>query len=437
MKNLHSRPASPWPFVLSMALLVFAITFATSPSLRAQVSSYFSFDSSHNLKVNCASGCSAGASIPLPGGSNTAAAANQSVGIQAYDGSTNMVPLQESSGSLKVNCTSGCGGSGGAPLTGGSQNVATASGQSTAIHGFNGTTLDAINEGASLPSVWLTTTITGSGSPQSVPVNESTTIPINSYVSVEGDTVASPGLSNAEIVQVTAKADSTHITGIFTKNHNNGTVIEMVGTLDIRGTMSLAGDTLGTGGQGSPNLLASGTQGLVTGSVLYGRSSGNSQEFDKLWDDSGTLRVGLYNGTNQMQQGNNWGQSGWMPGSNGLEIETELYGYNGSNLDALRDRLGQLEVTEGGHQNTKVTATSCTSGSTSASEVAKVWSAAGSETATVSLYNEGSSPTCAAADLIWSGIPSTTPTPLGIYFSSGWAYKLSGTAVNNDYVSTN
>lgn len=43
--------------------------------------------------------------LPLPGGSSTAAGNNQSLGIQAYDGSANMVPLQETGGSLNAQIT--------------------------------------------------------------------------------------------------------------------------------------------------------------------------------------------------------------------------------------------------------------------------------------------------------------------------------------------
>ncbi len=99
-------------------------------------------DGSGYLNVHCQTGCSgSGGQAPLPGATSTATAANQSVGMQAYDGSANMVPLQETSGSLNVKVTSGAST---IPLTGGSTAVATAANQGVAIHAFNGSTIDAL-----------------------------------------------------------------------------------------------------------------------------------------------------------------------------------------------------------------------------------------------------------------------------------------------------
>lgn len=100
-------------------------------------------DGSGYLQVDCITGCGGGggAGAPLPGGTSTATAANQAVGIQGYDGSANMVPLQETGGSLNVKVTSGAST---IPLTGGSTSVATAANQGVAIHAFNGSTIDAV-----------------------------------------------------------------------------------------------------------------------------------------------------------------------------------------------------------------------------------------------------------------------------------------------------
>lgn len=62
------------------------------------------YDTNGNLLVSL-SGGGATLDLPLPGGSSTAVGNNQSVGIQAYDGSANLVPLQEINGSLNVNLT--------------------------------------------------------------------------------------------------------------------------------------------------------------------------------------------------------------------------------------------------------------------------------------------------------------------------------------------
>jgi hypothetical protein len=65
----------------------------------------------------------------------------------------------------------------------------------------------------------------------------------------------------------------------------------------------------------------------------------------------------------------------------------------------------------------------------------KIFSAAVSETATVSLYNDQ---TCTAADLIWSGVPSNTvPVWIDVPFSNAWSVKTSGATVNNTIITTN
>lgn len=61
--------------------------------------SCFTFDTNNYLDVNVKTGTIT-TTMPLPGGSSTAVGAGQSVGIQAYDGVGNLVPLQESNGAL-------------------------------------------------------------------------------------------------------------------------------------------------------------------------------------------------------------------------------------------------------------------------------------------------------------------------------------------------
>ena len=68
-------------------------------------------DVNRTLKTTAGGGGGTGA--PLPGGTSSNATSNQSVGIQAYDGSGHLVPLQETGGALNV---AGAGGGGGAPL---------------------------------------------------------------------------------------------------------------------------------------------------------------------------------------------------------------------------------------------------------------------------------------------------------------------------------
>src|ERR1700732_2122117 len=61
-------------------------------------------DASGNLNVNVAAGSiSITGAAPLPGGTSTATAANQAIGIQAWDGTANLVPLKETSNALWVN----------------------------------------------------------------------------------------------------------------------------------------------------------------------------------------------------------------------------------------------------------------------------------------------------------------------------------------------
>ena len=161
-------------------------------------------DGSGYINVHCQTGCAGGggAGAPLPGGSSTATTTNQSVGIQAYDGSANMVPLQETSGSLNVKVTSGAST---IPLTGGSTGVATAANQGVAIHAYNGTTLDALRSFTfnSVPG-WL-----ASASTMYDPVTA-----LNASVNAAGSSgtnaVAVQGITNGVAVNV-AQAAGTNL----------------------------------------------------------------------------------------------------------------------------------------------------------------------------------------------------------------------------------
>jgi hypothetical protein len=83
-------------------------------NIRARVSVYVSgavlITEQASSSSTTAGASSVTALFPLPGNANTAAGANQSGGIQAYDGTTNMVPLTETSNALDVNLKTQAGG---------------------------------------------------------------------------------------------------------------------------------------------------------------------------------------------------------------------------------------------------------------------------------------------------------------------------------------
>lgn len=121
----------------------------------------------------------------------------------------------------------------------------------------------------------------------------------------------------------------------------------------------------------------------------------------------------------------------------GLATHSMAYGYNGGGFDPERARLGELQITSGGNTRTKATSTVCVSASTGAQTLHRIW-AAGVETATLAIYDEGASPTCAAADLVYNKVPPNgSPDVLDAPMSSGIAYKLSAAAAMNDYITSN
>ncbi len=73
---------------------------------------------------------------------------------------------------------------------------------------------------------------------------------------------------------------------------------------------------------------------------------------------------------------------------------------------------------------------SCTSEIASATNVHKIWSSAGSETATVTVYSDNS-----CANQLWSGVPSTTPVSFDAPVS-GIYVKTSGATANHTFITT-
>lgn len=88
---------------------------------------------------------------------------------------------------------------------------------------------------------------------------------------------------------------------------------------------------------------------------------------------------------------------------------------------------------------TSSSATSCTSITASARSLLSIWNAAAAaQTVTVSIYDEGASPSCASADLIYSGVLGgaqviTFPPfeQTDNWVKHGLAYTLSAAATNN------
>lgn len=124
-----------------------------------------------------------------------------------------------------------------------------------------------------------------------------------------------------------------------------------------------------------------------------------------------------------------WGASTASPAYTRIQDANQTY-------TALVNPTGGLDVQVGGMAiPTKLTATACTA-INGTGIVHKMW-AAGTETATVSIYDEGASPTCAAADLIWTGTLTATPIVLDYNDTNGIAYKMSGAPAVNDYMTRN
>lgn len=98
-------------------------------------------DVSGYVETHCMAGCGGGSGAPLPGNSSTAGGANQAIAVQGYDGSANVVPLQETNGWLKTYLA---GGVALFPFSGGSTGVATATNQTVGIAAYNGTTMDSV-----------------------------------------------------------------------------------------------------------------------------------------------------------------------------------------------------------------------------------------------------------------------------------------------------
>jgi hypothetical protein len=101
----------------------------------------------------------------------------------------------------------------------------------------------------------------------------------------------------------------------------------------------------------------------------------------------------------------------------------------------LCDGTGAARVSNGGSTITLLNSsspTTCTSISLGPVRLERVWEAISTEAVTLTLYNEGASPTCSAADVVATltnlTVTSNTAQPIlfDAYLANGLAYKLSG-----------
>lgn len=112
-------------------------------------------------------------------------------------------------------------------------------------------------------------------------------------------------------------------------------------------------------------------------------------------------------------------------------------GFNGTTWDRLHSRSGERQITDGGNSRVKATATTCTSISTTAGTLHRVI-AAGAETATLTIYDEGATPSCLTADIVYNKVPPNgTADSLDLPINNGMAYKLSAAAATNVYFTSN
>lgn len=112
-------------------------------------------------------------------------------------------------------------------------------------------------------------------------------------------------------------------------------------------------------------------------------------------------------------------------------IFTDNMAFNGTIWDRVRldaDSSGTLKTTAGGAVRTKLSATlgTCTSIAIGAVRLARVFFAsAAAQTGTLTVYDEGASPTCAAADVVYVSAAhaiATVPDDEQIPLSAGAAY---------------
>lgn len=107
------------------------------------------------------------------------------------------------------------------------------------------------------------------------------------------------------------------------------------------------------------------------------------------------------------------------------------------------DTFSQLIANDQGQTTTKLTsasATSCTNLINGATFLYGMWNVGPVMTVFMTLYNEGTSPLCAAADVIWGDNATLVLGPgqfwsfgKGAYMSAGLSYKLSGALTSNLY----
>lgn len=220
--------------------------------------------------------------------------------------------------------------------------------------------------------------------------------------------------------------------------------------------------------------------GLYTNSVLYGES-GNNSSATRIGETSVTADGVAHNATADLQtadylqafNGTTWDrlrtttsvQSNFpvgllatsICGRNNLCADVGFFssdglsntaagqlatigmnlGFNGTTWDRLRSQTtGVLTVTDAGKIRNKISTagTTCTSIYTGAGMLATVV-AAGVETASAQIYDEGASPTCAAGDLIYNKVPPNgTADQVKLQTTLGMAVKFSAAPAVNDYV---
>jgi hypothetical protein len=116
----------------------------------------------------------------------------------------------------------------------------------------------------------------------------------------------------------------------------------------------------------------------------------------------------------------------------GLVAGSMNMGYNGATWDRLRSiATGVLKVTTGGSSTNLVSATACTQLFSGGNIVYKVW-AAGTETATLTIYSDSGCTTP-----VYSKVPPNgTPDILEAYLSVAY-YKMSAAPAVKDYITTN
>lgn len=212
----------------------------------------------------------------------------------------------------------------------------------------------------------------------------------NLKTQVFGDTGAVHQTANG--VQVDGSAVTQPVSGSVTANAGTGNF-----------------SVVGAGTAGSPNAGVVTIQGISSGTnVNMNCAAGCSLPFNTTADGQAT----------------------------GATSALGVVGYNGSTMDRIKSTNGALNVSQSGVVSTMYpavgtapfTASTCTSVATGAHSLLSIADLASvSEGQQLLIYNEGSSPTCAANDLVFAISPgngSIFTLPFGAaYFSAGIAIK--------------